>query len=254
MGYKVFPAVPGGSVVVAGGVEPNVLQTKFNVAQGASSSIAITFDNPVVAGSVVKFGFAGFFGSAISPPFNLAVGQFVKSGSSSTGTLTLDVHTTRNVAGNEDKVALLSIPVSGDGTLTLTFNNGVAVSAQQFYILCGAECEDVDTSASRVNATSSANSSTSINGASGNVATGGAGIIWGMLAPGSPYGTISATPTADYVAGQLAEQEDDSQYNFWFGYRKTAVDITDSVDVTWQDTSPDPSWVAVAAAYKSSTP
>jgi hypothetical protein len=235
-----------------GGVAPAVVQSKANVAAGQVSSLAIAFDSSVTSGNLVVVGFAGYFGADISPPFTITAGMLTKTaGTSTVGTITLDVSTKRTAGSDENHVAIFSVPVTGSGTLTLTFNNGTGIGSHQFYVLIGSEVDDADVSGTRVNATASDNNNDDTAGASGNVATGGAGIIFGMLAPGAPYGTSTATPNAEFSGGQVSEQEDDSQYNHWFGYRTVTTDTTDSVDVTWGATS---EWVAVAAAYKSSTP
>jgi hypothetical protein len=233
-------------VTAGGGVAPTVANVKVNEAAGNASSLAITFDSEVTNGKLVVVAVAG---NVAAEDVTYTAGMLTKTaGTSTIGTVALDITIGRAAGSDDNNVAIYSIPVTGTGTLTLTFNKGTGGSSN-FLILVGAEVTSVDVSGTRVNATASDNNNSDTAGASGNVATGGAGIIFGMLAPGPPFGTITAAQDGSFTL--IDEMEDDAQLNYSFIYRSVTGDTTDSADVTW-GTSCD--WIACAVAYKSSSP
>lgn len=232
------PAAPGS------GIAPTVSGISTNFTAGNVHVLDLAITGGVTSGNMVVI---GIFAFAAPDQGALTAAMLTKSsGAATIGAVQLDVSTSRVDGANKNYAAVYSVPVTGTGALTLNFD---MVAGSDFISMCGCEVQLVDVSASRVNATSSANASTDVNIASGNVATGGAGIIFGVTAPGNPYGTI--TLTEDGAFSLVGETEDDSQNNGALIYRASSSDITDSADWTAGTSC---AWCAGAVAYKAATP
>jgi len=233
----------GLTTAAGGGTAPTLVQDDVNEAAGNTNTITLAFGSNVTAGNLVVVKLSMFVSSDFG---SITAGMVTKSaGTSTIGTMQLDAYTTRNTG--KDKIAILSVPVTGTGSLTIQFATGAGDNC--FPVLVLEEWTTADVSGTRVNASATSAATTGTAGASGNVATGGAGMIAGVLAPASPYGTITITEDGAFTL--VDEQENDAQYNYTAIWRSVATDTTDSADATF-GTSCD--WLAAAVAYKSSDP
>ena len=130
------------------------------------------------------------------------------SGTATIGTVQIDATTVRADGSGSNRTGLWSIPVTGTGSLTLRLQQTSGTNA--YISLIAAEVTDSDVSVSRrTPVTLTGTTGTSV--VTGNITTGGAGIIVGAVSPGNPYGTITITPETAFST--IAELEDDSNQN-----------------------------------------
>jgi len=240
----------GGIIVLAagGGVAPTPVQFKVNQAIGGSTTKAITFDSSVTNGNLIVVGVGGFLSNRND--VTLTAAMLTKTaGTSTVGTVQIDRESGRTDTDDDNPIAIFSVPVTGSGTLTLTLDISSIAGDSNFWMIGGVEYSGADVSGTRVNASNSANTSTNTTVSSGNVATGGAGIIFGVMVPGNPYGAITNTPDGAFT--EYETDEDDDPVNSGIIARVVSADTTDAAEWGLGTSS---SWAAVAVAYKSSTP
>lgn len=232
-------------MVAPSGIAPTVGNVTSNFTVDATGTKDMAMAGNVTAGRLIVFSAFEFETLSIVA---FTAGMLTKvAGTATIGTVQLDTTIARADGAGSNRVGIWTIPITGSGSLTLRLASGAV--GDTFISLVAFEADLIDVSATRINGSASANSSTNTAIASGNVATGGAGIIVGVMAPGNPYGTITLTPDAAFTTA--AELEDDSEENGALIYRLVTSDTTDSADSTAGTSC---AWCAAAIAIKAATP
>lgn len=194
--------------------------------------LSVTFPGDVTAGNLVVILAGGYQVGGIT------VGDVTKTGGTATiGTVTLD----RDYTNGDFDSAVLSVPVTGTGTLTITYNSG---NTTQGVCLSAVEYTGADVSGTRLE-DSDQGSGASGAPATANMTSAGAAVFVGMVTTDTP-GTVTHTPGGDYT--QIAEYEAGATgFTYNSCDRIVGSGTTDAVDWSAPTTVP---WTAVGAVYK----
>jgi hypothetical protein len=222
------------------------VQTTTKAVVNSEQTAAVTFSGNVTNGNKLIIGVTMYDDAAI--PTITSSWLTKTAGTSTIGTIALDrVVQSFNVEDTEYiATAIYSCNVTGTGSLTLTID---AVSPNTLYwFMAASEFSPTGTWESAVTAVNSATQATNNTTAvvSGDVATTGAGVIYGVLAP---YASANPFTMTEDGAFTLAAQETNFSANMGgeLIYRTVSSGTTDSAD--WTIGSTNGGFVVAAAAY-----
>ena len=214
------------------------VQAPTAVIANSTNVVSITFGSNVTNGNLVVVCVSGYGNSNTNP----TTSEISVSGTATLGTWTADKGNYVADGGNYMRGGIFSVPVTGTGTLTVTFT----CTGGSYVGIAAAEYTGANVTASRVDTTSTGTGATTSNVQTATFTTSGSTFIIGSLANDPNGGTDTITKGSNYTL--VSDKPNSAGIEVGMEDWSTSGAQTNTV-ANWTITTTS-AWVVNAVSYK----